>query len=144
MVEEEKKEKITLEELKEGIRAVAIVEFFVKKHGTMPHPLRFLKRRRWARDFEFFLEGVEFGEIFMEKIGRLSQDKKTLKEVEESEGVVDLEEKKKQFMRELDDVFDTMDPGEQERVDVIWYDSHTTLYEEIVLRFEKIFGEVQE
>jgi len=61
-----------------------------------------------------------------------------------SEKEVDLEEKKKQFIRELADAFDTMDPGEQERVDVIWYDSHTTLYEEIVLRFEKIFGEVEE
>jgi len=85
VVLEKKKEEITMEELKEGIRAVAIVEFFVKKHGMMPHPLRFLKRRRWARDFEFFLEGVEFGEIFMQKIGSLSQDKKILKETEENE-----------------------------------------------------------
>ncbi len=51
----------------------------------------------------------------------------------------DWEGKKKQFLRELGDAFDHADLD-----DTVWYDDTTTLYEEIVYRFEKIFGEVEE
>ena len=54
-----------------------------------------------------------------------------------------IQDAKKEFMKELDNTFETMDEEEQERCDVIWYDSMTTLYEEIVIRFERIFGEVE-
>jgi len=39
----------------------------------------------------------------------------------------------------LEDAFNHADVD-----DTIWYDDMTTLYEEIVIRFERIFGEVEE
>jgi len=43
----------------------------------------------------------------------------------------------RRFIRELGNAFDSADID-----DTIWYDSVTTLYDEIVLRFERIFGEI--
>jgi len=63
---------------------------------------------------------------------------KTIKEFSQC-----IQDAKRRFMKELDNTFETMDEEEQERCDVIWYDDVTTLYEEIVIRFEKIFGEVE-
>ena len=68
MVEEEEKVEISMEKLYEGLKAAAIVIYFEKKFGKIPHPLRFFKFRRWMRDFEAFLEGVEFCENFMQKM----------------------------------------------------------------------------
>ena len=44
-----------------------------------------------------------------------------------------------EFIKELGDAFNHADVD-----DTIWYDDMTTLYEEIVIRFERIFGEVDE
>ncbi|RLG33695.1 hypothetical protein DRN97_04445 [Methanosarcinales archaeon] len=43
------------------------------------------------------------------------------------------------FLNELEDAFDHADLD-----DVVWYDDHTTLYEELISRFERIFGDVAE
>jgi len=61
MLEKEKGE-MTMEKLREGIRAAAIVARYEKEFGPMPHPLRIFKFRRWKREFEVFQKGVEFGE----------------------------------------------------------------------------------
>ncbi|MGQ4876140.1 MAG: hypothetical protein ACP6IY_18900 [Promethearchaeia archaeon] len=50
-----------------------------------------------------------------------------------------IEKAKKEFIKELEDAFDHADVD-----DTIWYDDVATLYEEIVIRFERIFGEVRE
>ena len=68
MGEEEKKGEITIEELYEGLKAAAIINCFEKEFGSMPHPLRFFKSRRWMRDFEAFRRGVECGETIMQKM----------------------------------------------------------------------------
>ena len=65
---EEEREEITLEELYEGLKAAATIACFEKEFGPMPHPLRILKFRRWIRDFEAFLKGVECGEMMMRKM----------------------------------------------------------------------------
>lgn len=67
MEEEEGREEITLEELYEGLKAAAIIACFEKEFGTMPHPLRIFKFRRWLRDFEVFQKGVECGEMLIRK-----------------------------------------------------------------------------
>jgi len=54
-----------------------------------------------------------------------------------------IQDAKKEFMKELDNTFETMDEEELKRYDVIWFDPLTPLYEEIVIRFERIFGEVE-
>jgi len=64
----EETEEITTEELYEGLKAAAIIACFEKKFGKMPHPLRIFKFRRWMRDFEVFLEGVECGEMITRKM----------------------------------------------------------------------------
>ena len=88
MVEEEEKGEITMEELYEALKAAAIVLYFEKEFGKMPHPLRFFKSRRWMRDFKVFLEGVEFGEKLIRKMSRSVQKpekKRTIEVVGEDE-----------------------------------------------------------
>ena len=58
---------------------------------------------------------------------------------EEEMSLEDLAKKKKEFIKELENAFDYADVD-----DTIWYDDATTLFEEIVIRFEKIFGKVDE
>jgi len=49
-----------------------------------------------------------------------------------------LEKKKKEFMNELNKVLGTVIEA-----DTPWYDGNTTLREEIIKRFEKIFGKIK-
>jgi len=86
--EGEREEKITMEELGERIRAVAIIAYYERLFGKMPHPLRFFKFRRWMRDFKIFLEGVKFGEKLMRDKLRAMQNakmKRTIEVMEENE-----------------------------------------------------------
>jgi len=68
MEEEEEREEITMEELYEGLKAVATIACFEKEFGPMLHPLRIFKFRRWIKDFEAFLKGVECGEMIIQKM----------------------------------------------------------------------------
>ena len=85
--DEEKKEEIPIEVLYDAFRTAAILSFFEKEFGPMPHPLRFFKFRRWLDTFEVFLKGVAFGEKLAEKLPQEVQkpEKKKTIEVMEDE-----------------------------------------------------------
>jgi len=57
---------------------------------------------------------------------------------------MDIEQKKEFFKNEIGEIFETMDEEEKQRCGLIWYDSTTTLYEELIIRFEMVFGEIKE
>jgi len=85
---EEKKEEIPIEVLYDAFRTAAILSFFEKEFGPMPHPLRFFKFRRWLDTFEVFLKGVAFGEKLAEKLSQEVQKlekKRTIEVVGEDE-----------------------------------------------------------
>ena len=70
----EETETITMEQLREGLRAMLVLESFEKEFGKMPHPLRIFKCRRWLHELETFKKGFEIGQKYtwkiMEKIRR--------------------------------------------------------------------------
>ena len=80
--DEEKKEEIPIEVLYDAFRTAAILSFFEKEFGPMPHPLRILKFRRWVDDFEVFLKGVAFGEKLAEKLSQEVQKPEKKKTIE--------------------------------------------------------------
>jgi len=84
--DEEKKEEIPIEVLYDAFRTAAILSFFEKEFGPMPHPLRILKFRRWVDDFEVFLKGVAFGEKLAEKLSQEVQKPEKKKTIEVVEG----------------------------------------------------------
>ena len=83
---EEEEEEIPVEVVYDALRAAAILSFFEKEFGKMPHPLRIFKFRRWVDDFEVFLKGVAFSEKLAEKLPQEAQKpekKKTIEVVED-------------------------------------------------------------
>jgi len=85
--EKEEEEEIPVEIVYDALRAAAIVSFFEKEFGKMPHPLRIFKFRRWVDNFEVFLKGVAVGEMLAEKLPEVVQkaEKKKTIEVMEDE-----------------------------------------------------------
>ena len=77
--EKEEKEEIPIEVINDALRTAAILSFFEKEFGPMPHPLRFFKFRRWLDDFETFLKGVAFGEMLLRESREVRRD---IREVE--------------------------------------------------------------
>ena len=71
--DEEKKEEIPIEVLYDAFRTAAILSFFEKEFGKMPHPLRIFKFRRYVDTFEVFLKGVAVGEKLAEKLPEVVQ-----------------------------------------------------------------------
>lgn len=67
---EEEKEEMRMEERYEAFKIAAAITYFEENFGTMPHPLRIFKFRRWLRDFEIFMEGLEFGGMLTLKMLR--------------------------------------------------------------------------
>jgi len=65
---EEETEEITAEKLNEGLRALAIIEYFRTEFGEIPHPLRIFACRRWMREFEIFQKGFELGQKYAQRI----------------------------------------------------------------------------
>ncbi len=84
--EKEEKEEITIEVINDALRIAAILTFFEKEFGKMPHPLRFFKFRRWLDDFEVFLKGVAFGEKLVEKLPQEVQKVEKKRTIEVMEG----------------------------------------------------------
>jgi len=71
--EKKEEEEIQKEILYDAFRTAAILSFFEKEFGKMPHPLRIFKFRRWVDYFEVFLKGVAFGEKLAEKLPEVVQ-----------------------------------------------------------------------
>ena len=71
--EKEEEEEIPVEVVYDALRAAAIVSFFEKEFGKMPHPLWIFKFRKWVDDFEVFLKGVALGEKLAEKLPEVVQ-----------------------------------------------------------------------
>ena len=57
-----KMEEIDLETLLDGLSKLEILTKFEAEFGSMPHPLRFFRLRRWLRELQVFKKGVEYGE----------------------------------------------------------------------------------
>ena len=72
--EKKEEEEIPIEVLYDAFRTAAILSFFEKEFGPMPHPLRFFKFRRWLDTFEVFLKGVAFGEKLMRESREVRRD----------------------------------------------------------------------
>jgi len=83
---EEKKEEIPIEVLYDAFRTAAILSFFEKEFGPMPHPLRIFKFRRWLDTFEVFLKGVAFGEKLAEEMPEIVQKAEKRRTIEVVEG----------------------------------------------------------
>jgi len=67
---EEEKEEMRMEERYEAFKIAVAITYFEENFGRMPHPLRIFKFRRWLRDFEIFIEGLEFGGMLTLKMLR--------------------------------------------------------------------------
>ena len=63
-----KKESEDITVINEAIRVLAIIEYFEKEIGKIPHPLRIFKYRKWLREFEIFQKGFKIGERYAWKM----------------------------------------------------------------------------
>ena len=84
--EKEEEEEIPVEVVYDALRAAAILSFFEKEFGKMPHPLRFFRFRRWVDFFEVFLKGVVFGEKLAEEMPEIVQKAEKRRTIEVVEG----------------------------------------------------------
>ncbi|RLC81050.1 MAG: hypothetical protein DRI61_04490 [Chloroflexi bacterium] len=85
---EDEKEETRMEERYEAFKIAAAITYFEENFGTMPHPLKIFKFRRWLKDFEMFMEGLEFGGMLMLKMlreVRKNMKKKTIEVTKEDE-----------------------------------------------------------
>jgi len=84
--EKEEEEEIPVEVVYDALRAAAILSFFEKEFGKMPHPLRIFKFRRWVDYFEVFLKGVAVGEKLAEEMPEIVQKAEKRRTIEVVEG----------------------------------------------------------
>ena len=80
--EKEEEEEIPIEVVYDAFRTAAIVSFFEKEFGKIPHPLRIFKFRRWVNAFEVFLKGVALGEMLAEKLPEVLQEAEKKRPIE--------------------------------------------------------------
>ena len=81
-------EDIEIEKHYEAFKVAAAITYFEENFGTMPHPLKIFKFRRWFKDFEMFMKGLEFGEMLTLKMlreVRKNMKKRTIEVTKEDE-----------------------------------------------------------